>query len=402
MGGLRAFALMAALLAAGCGRARYHTLDDADAGSDGDADAPDDAPFDRDARSDADSAPPDVAIDADADAGDPCAPRFRWPITLHPPPLTADVPRAVIGVLIPDSTELASHAQGDRITFFMGDGRKVAFDIEVFDPLTGQLVAWLRLPSMRDGGDTIELRYGGDCPNDNDPTSVWEDYAMVAHLDGEPTAPPPQWRESTGIHHGVSLPGLAPSEIDGIAGRAVLCDGIDDEIDFGAPGALAQPSASFSLSLWVRRDATVGAFDIPFWNGGSSETYPGYDIELVAASWETGIHDGTDSSRIVLGTDAMLATGFANLVLVVDRETATMRSYANGIFVDSLNIAAIGALDGTFAARIGRGEDEYPFRGAIDELRIYRGVMTPDRVAVEHACLRSPSSFLELGTEQPL
>ncbi|MCC6435440.1 MAG: DUF2341 domain-containing protein [Acidimicrobiales bacterium] len=76
------------------------------------------------------------------------------------------------------SPELAAAAQpdGDDLVFVGGDGvTRLDHELESWDPLTGSLTAWVRLPSLDAAIGTGLFLYAGnpDAGDQQDPVGVW-------------------------------------------------------------------------------------------------------------------------------------------------------------------------------------------------------------------------------------
>ncbi len=115
------------------------------------------------------------------------------------------------------------------------------------------------------------------------------------------------------------------SQRAGIVGRAIEEDGIDDVVTIGASPSLDYDVDSFIVSLWARVETSSNRFDIPFWNGGSSDSYPGFDIELGTAEWTANLHDGIIRAAAVFGVEPDLVGEWRHLALVCDREAGLLR-----------------------------------------------------------------------------
>ena len=74
---------------------------------------------------------------------------------------------------------------GDDILFIKTDGTKLSHGIEKYDGSTGQLIAWVKIPSLSSSTDTQFCLYYGNssCSSQQDVTNVWDsNYKGVWHL----------------------------------------------------------------------------------------------------------------------------------------------------------------------------------------------------------------------------
>lgn len=324
-------------------------------------------------------------------------------ITLHPPPLVDTLGAVPVAIILDRDDDLAAAARPDGLDIRAGDGPRgsqLFHEIEEWDPDTGALVLWVVVPILIDG-TVVELRYGdgGDYPSS--PVSVWLSYAGVWHLAGDPKGLPPQMADSTGANHGV-VSGDAPAPVRGVAGPALAFDGTG-EIDLGAGGGrLDFDTTSFSYQAWVEvaDGAELGLYDQPWFKGGSSATYRGYDLELGTGEWIAGLNDGTVGWGAELSAEPVTGS-WVQLVAVVDRNAGLLRTYLDGAEVGTSSIDGMGSLSNEFDASIGGSSfNETYFAGKVDEVRVGAGVLSPAAIAVEYANLRSPATFLEIGPEE--
>ena len=74
---------------------------------------------------------------------------------------------------------------GFDIRFELEDGSKLAHEIAHYDPVAGELGAWVRVPELLgNGSNVINLYYGksGLTTSEADRATVWQDYLAVWHL----------------------------------------------------------------------------------------------------------------------------------------------------------------------------------------------------------------------------
>ena len=75
----------------------------------------------------------------------------------------------------------------DDVLFMDGPGvaTRLFHEIEFFDDGSGELVAWVNIPSLSAGEDTVLYLYYGnpDSGNQQDPEDVWDsNYVLVQHM----------------------------------------------------------------------------------------------------------------------------------------------------------------------------------------------------------------------------
>ncbi len=78
-----------------------------------------------------------------------------------------------------------AQSTGNDILFTKSDGStKLSHEIEKYDPITGELVAWVKIDSLSSSTDTVIYMYYGNanCSNQEDATNVWDsNYQIVLH-----------------------------------------------------------------------------------------------------------------------------------------------------------------------------------------------------------------------------
>ena len=105
-------------------------------------------------------------------------------------------------VYLEDDVNLVNYAlaNGDDIIFTSNTGVLLDFEIEKYDNTTGELVAWIKIPTLSTDSDTtINMYYGNaSALNMENPDGIWgSDYALVQHMNQDPTGAAPQIVDST-------------------------------------------------------------------------------------------------------------------------------------------------------------------------------------------------------------
>lgn len=175
-----------------------------------------------------------------------------------------------------------------------------------------------------------------------------------------------------------------------VSGGVLNLDGSGDYVEFTT--ALVPNAGSYSLALFA-----MG-------NGAQA----GY-AEMISqgASGGPGFYLGTDSAGVFMrASDAWLVTGAAfgapnvwnHYALVVDAGASTSTLYINGTLAASVPWAITTSIAGT-PTRLGAQFAPYGefFNGALDDVRIYDGVLTGAEVAALANPVPEPGSALMLG-----
>jgi hypothetical protein len=120
---------------------------------------------------------------------------YRKQITINHTKVDANLTDFPVLINLPSDAQLAAEAQGsgDDILFTSTNSTvKLSHEIESFNSSTGELVAWVKVPSLSSINDTgIYMYYGNPvCSNQEDVSAVWNDsFRMVQHMDDMPASP---------------------------------------------------------------------------------------------------------------------------------------------------------------------------------------------------------------------
>lgn len=184
--------------------------------------------------------------------------------------------------------------------------------------------------------------------------------------------------DTSGFENHGTLVGSGVAFVDGRIGMALSFDGVDGRVDITeTTNVLDVGMASFSVSVWINVGAPAGLYDCPWWRGGSSTSYAGYDIELGTAPWHVGLSDGVD---VALGTLPEVVGRWVLLTAVVDRDADTLTLYEDSAMVDA-DAITLGTLAQTRTAKIGDTVGGMGvIRGLVDDIRVYDRALTAAEV----------------------
>lgn len=283
------------------------------------------------------------------------------------------------------------------LAFTAGDGTtQLPAEVVGFDPASGALDAWVAATLAPAATTTLYLYFGGVAAPAASPWSPL--FLGVWHMTGANSS-----ADSSSHAHTAAAATAAqtPAAIAGVSGAARGFDGVDDALGVPDPadGSLDVGTRSFSYSVWVDVTQSVGLYDIPFHKGGSSLMQHGYDIELGTGPWNANISDGVTVANATFGMETDLLGRWTQLVVVVDRAAAQLRTYRDGALVTTHDIAGVGSLDTTLPLSFSVAT--YPFHGGLDEVRIYNAALSASWIATEHENLAAPALLFTVGsTEQ--
>jgi RHS repeat-associated protein len=294
-----------------------------------------------------------------------------------------------------------TNAQGYDIYFSLdpNGATKLAHELEEYNPVTGQVIAWVRIPLVSHAADTVVYMFYGN-PNVNTPqqipTGVWDNnYLGVWHVANGTTL---SLTDSTSNGNNATNNGAQPTqgEIDG----GMLTNGTSFAT-IGAPASLknlAQGNATFSA--WV--NTTAG-------NGGWVLGKDGMDG---ANGWSIGL-DYNNYVWFTIGGYNFTVTSldpapnaWSYVTVALDQSAAQ-----NGQATIYINGVPNGVATGT-AGETGDDSTETAYLanaacailcntliGSSDELRISNIARSADWIATEYNNQSSPGTFYALNGE---
>jgi len=312
-----------------------------------------------------------------------------------------------------------AQSAGQDILFTSSDNMKLNHEIESFTSGTGELWAWVKVPSISSSSDTQLYMYFGNsgAANQENITGTWDSsFAMVQHLNQDPSGGAPQMLDSTSNNNDGTSSGTMTSG-DLISGgqidNAIQFDGVDDAIDCGS--ALKPGTGDYTISFWV---------DMPINNGGDCwvadrplgalGSFPGFFIGtggLTTGGYLTVVLEAT-TGALKDYRDAgfyTVAEGFFYFTATFDNSADTLLIYKNGSDVTSdftlTTDDNLSGLDITSASdfRIsGRpGTTTRALNGVMDEVRVSVVARSADWIAAEYNNQSSPGTFVTFSAPFP-
>jgi len=318
--------------------------------------------------------------------------QYRKRVTLNvgSPAMLTDFPVSIVTV----DAELAKRAPDPgQIAFTDLSGTPLSREIVAYEPSTGALEAWLRIPQVT-GSVDVYMVYGPGSPAE--PMNVWRGYAAAWHF-AELTAP---FMDSAGGRTvSPPSPGATPTPTTaGIIGAAQSFDGSDDATSTAHDPTLDFGSGSFTIQAWVNVDTSANGYDEVLFNGGDNGL-PGYMLTLGSGSWFAYVSDGIER-HTTFGLETALLHRWNQLTAVVDRTANLLSTYVNGGFVSQVSIANLNDVSSTQAFQIGSLNSSYMFEGTVDELRLVRSALGVDWIAAEYRNVSTRSSFVTFAPEE--
>ncbi|MCH7964047.1 MAG: DUF2341 domain-containing protein [Bacteroidetes bacterium] len=288
---------------------------------------------------------------------------------------------------------------GDDILFLKTDGTKLSHEIEEYDGSTGELTAWVKIPSLSSSTDTqIYLYYGNSSSSSQqDAANVWDDnYAGVWHLKEEQsgTGENDLYKDATSnSNHGddeVSAEGQ-----DGKIGPGQQFDNNNDYILVANSPELGI-TGDITISAWIKRDASDNTETILTKSNGARWDYDLYIGNLInndeLVFWAD---DATPES--VGSTDTITDTSWHHVAATRNGTTVTF-------YIDGAATSGGGSMSGAFnnnddPVRIGDAGSLDPFGGYLDEIRISSTDRDSSWIGTEYRNQNSPGTFMSFSNQ---
>lgn len=298
--------------------------------------------------------------------------------------------------------ELASLARTNAhdVVFTAADGvTPLAHEVESYDAATGELLAWVKVPVLSEAADTILfLYYGNPAATDRqDRAAVWDAGFRGVWHGGEGSGTGLGDSSAHGNDGTLSAGGTAPTwDEAGPIGHALSFTNGVGYVGVPHSSSLDIAGTQFSISAWLKIGAEGTGNDqvivAKFHNSTMTSPWYQYAIEFGESSQQVNLY--LSSSGGLQGPWGVTPPKETWVQVAFTYDGASVRSYLNGVEIaSSAHTAAI--LSRTQPLHIGRAnENQYPFLGSIDELRLSAAVRSPTWIATEYANQSDPAAFV--------
>lgn len=348
---------------------------------------------------DTSSAPGDVTLAARNDWYD-VGWSYRKRITIDSTKVHATLSNFPVLINTTDTSLTNARADGFDFVFTEDDGTsELKYEREKWNDTTGELIAWIKVPSLSSSTDTaIYLYYGNPLQSTDkaDPENVWDDnYEGVWHLteDASGTGTADLYKDSTSNSNDgddyISASGKA-GKID--SGQEF--DGTDDYLDLPAINA-TYPT---TLSVWIRADTLTSDTRVV----GGKDSVTGHDITCLSiVTDDVRVWDG-DAWNTLSSSNEIGTTDWHYLAFTVTSAGTSATGYIDGAqkLTDSSTATnwswnesslTIGAKYLTYGAY---------FDGLIDEVRISNVARSAEWIKTCYSNQSDPGDFYSIGSEE--
>jgi hypothetical protein len=286
---------------------------------------------------------------------------------------------------------------------------KLDHEIDTYNPATGVVVFWVRIPLLSHTMDTtIYLWYGnaGITASQENKAGVWKNgYAGVYHLGvAQPSA------DSTGANSGANY---GMTSTTGVIGGAAAFNGGTSfmTVPAGAanyPTSGSTTSYNLTFSTWFKTASTgviLGQDDGATPGGYPSGYVPGIYVDTTGHIRASLFWHGSVEQQVV-STGTYNDNQWHSLVDTYSNGVETL--YVDGLVLESQNAAELSYAS-PYSYFLGTCETNgWPntpggwsyLNGTLDEIRFSSAARSADWIATEYANQSSPATFYGVGGEQ--
>ena len=328
---------------------------------------------------------------------------YRKKITINHTQVTGDLVNFPVVVSNIDS-DIRDHAQsdGDDILFMDGVGvaNKLYHEIEMFDGSSGELVVWVKVPSLSSSVDTVFYLYYGNpsCSSQQFPEKVWDNNFKARYSMSDLTTSTIDDSTING-YDGIKTAANEPIvSTDGKIGDAQSYDGSNDFITISNSLHL---TGQHTISMWIKPTSWTNYRAI-FGGRGLADQDDKGGIAISSANGKL-YYDVYDSAHRWAVAPILPAIDVWTLVSAA-YDGNTMRLFYNGVEQTPSTTIGSVTIDWTSSTwtRIGRSNTDLftYFYGLIDEVRISNIGRNSSWISTDYSNQNDPLSFFSFGPEE--
>ena len=325
---------------------------------------------------------------------------YRKEITIDHSMVAGDLLDFPVLIQLSSDADLADDSKcqnsGDDLVFTDSSGSVLSHEIEFFDGGTGELICWVKVPSLSSSVDTVLYMYYGNpsATNQQNPAGVWNDgYVMVQHLEEDGDS----FIDSTSVSNDGSNTGTvfnSDCQIDG--GREY------DNDDFITVNDFTHTPDTLTAEAWVYRNPYDSTQFINVFTEGSHYDASDWILYLRAHQADQMIDFGINNhGSSIRGGNVPEDTWFY-LSVVYDSSSSTATVYVN----DTVELSgSVSGLINDNYADLGLGNDNdggQPWNdgGLLDEVRVSNTARNSSWVKTSFYTMSDPTSFFSLSSEE--
>jgi hypothetical protein len=270
--------------------------------------------------------------------------------------------------------------------------------IETYNSSTGQLIAWVKVPSINNG-TVIYIYYGNSCmtASTQNASKVWDDnYVGVWHLqeDHSGTGTADLYTDSKDSNHGDDY--ISATGKTGEIASGQQFDNTDDYALVGNSTSLGI-TGNITISAWIKRSGTNNTDTILSKSNTSRWDYDVYIGTGGALNKIVFWSDSAPNPHWVASNGTITDTNWHYVVAA--RSGSTVSFYIDG------SVSGTPTLSNAFnnhtdPVYIGNGGNVDPWGGYLDEVRLSNSARSAGWIATEYNNQYAPSSFYTEGAEE--
>lgn len=287
------------------------------------------------------------------------------------------------------------NASGYDIRFETGAGVELDYERILYVATTGQIIAWVQIPTLDGDADTtIYVYYGnsGVSTDQSDPTGTWDaNYKGVWHMTEDPSGSAPQLLDSTSNNYDMTTAGTMTSGdlVTGQIYKAIDFDGSNDEAKNTAWASVIDENDAFTIEHWFNIASTPNAQMVAWGEAGGSNLC------------STGTY-GNNIGFLGYANDHLVSAApyddSAWHHLAVTHNGTTVKVILDGseALSESMTLGTNTSQDLYFA----RWKDGGFYPAKLEEIRISDATRTNDWMITTYETAKNPSTFYALGSEE--
>jgi hypothetical protein len=298
---------------------------------------------------------------------------------------------------------------GFDILFTMSDGvTKLNHEIDQYTSASGQLIAWVNVPSLSSTADTVVYVYYGNpaAASQQNAAAVWDaNYKAVWHLRNGVTL---SGAESTAAANALST--VAAGATAGQVGGGASFNGTSQSMSSAAAVNLSGGKTA-SIEFWLNPTA-LSSVAVLLETSANFNSNPG--AILLDPAGETGGKwgflvskgDGANYNGVTLNTSPAPGA-WHHIAATINLAAGTGQAVA--VFIDGApaavaqnRMADLSAINlGSFPAFLmARNNSQFRQAGQLDEVRFSNAVRSAAWIATEYSNQKTPASFYLMGAEE--
>ncbi|MFH1101422.1 MAG: DUF2341 domain-containing protein [Methanobacteriota archaeon] len=295
---------------------------------------------------------------------------------------------------IVDPTKVQS--DGGDIVFIMTNGSKMNHEIESYNSMSGELVAWVNVPTLSDSLDTFFIMYYGNpsCDNQQNMENTWDaDFHLVQHFEESAGT----FFDSTFYHNdGVQSGGVTYGSEGKISSGSGF-DGVDDYVALPDMGTVEQ--YPFTFECWFNTSSTDNDMTMVY-QGRSGDTAVRVQLYFSGGTLRWNIRNNA-GQQVDFSPGGEYRDDHWHHVVGVCNQNDQHRLFVDGVWKgnSTTRVAPAPEVD---CASIGKWNpmSEYFFNGRIDEVRISNVTRSYPWISTEYKNMNDPDSFVLFGYEE--